>query len=61
MRKLSRKQKNILKDFTSYYSYDQLPEVTQCQIDRANMYENLEVDVDRFLTDQYYLGINPRV
>jgi heme oxygenase len=54
MRKLSKRQKNILKDFTSYYSFDQLPEVTQCQVERANDYESLHTDVGIFLSDNYY-------
>ena len=52
-RKLSVAQKTLLKIRTET-DYDSLPYEIQQKIDKLNMYENLESDVTRFLSDQYF-------
>lgn len=53
-RKLSAKQKEILKGFPDIISFEDLPITTQDDLESYNDYETLRHDANRFLSDQYF-------
>ena len=59
MRKLSKKQKNIIKDYakSGYFDSDLLinkygnKDILISQLEKVNIYENMEGDIDRLIGD----------
>jgi hypothetical protein len=58
MRKLNKKQVELLKQYPDVWAVDDLPYKIRQELESLNDYETLWQDANRFLWDQYLVG-NP--